>query len=88
MTRVTTCVMKIPVDRGRDRRQMSVMQSRERNMVLRVSDEELGMAHAIATAENETIATVVRRFLREAYRARFGDIVPPAPRLKHGRKRK
>jgi len=53
-------------------------------MVLRVDDEELAMAHALAEAEDEPVARLVRRFLRDAYRARFGNAKPPTPKLKHG----
>lgn len=62
------------------------MQQRERNLVLRVSDEELAMAHAVANADDLPISAVVRRFLRETYAARFGDTTPPRPRLKHAKK--
>ena len=54
-------------------------------MVLRVDDEELAMAHALAAAEDEPVARLVRRFLRNAYEARFGTAKPPPPKLKHGR---
>lgn len=60
------------------------MASRKRNMVLRVDDEELAMAHALAAAEDEPVARLVRRFIREAYGARFGTAKPPTPTLKHG----
>lgn len=59
------------------------MTKRERNMVLRVDDEELAMAHAIAEAQDETIARVIRRFIRHAYVERFGTKQPPTPKLKH-----
>jgi hypothetical protein len=62
------------------------MRKRERNMVLRVDDEELAMAHALADAQDEPIARIVRRFLRDAYVARFGQEKPPAALLKHAAK--
>jgi hypothetical protein len=57
------------------------MHKRDRNMVLRVDDEELAMAHALAEAQDEPIARIVRRFIREQYVARFG-VKPP---LKHAK---
>ncbi len=52
-------------------------------MVLRVSDDELAMAHALAEAQDEPIARIVRRIIRDQYVARFGVTPPPAPKLKH-----
>ena len=60
------------------------MNKRDRNMVLRCNDEELAMAHALAAAEDEPVARLVRRFIRDAYRARWGNAAPPTPTLKHG----
>lgn len=48
-----------------------------------MSDEELAMAHALADAGDETIARIVRRFIRDAYVERFGVQKPPKPKLKH-----
>ncbi len=64
------------------------MADRDRNLVLRVSDEELAMAHALSDAQDEPIARVVRRFIRDAYVERFGVTKPPTPKLKHGGGRK
>lgn len=61
------------------------MTERVRNLVLRVSDDELAMAHAVAADRDETIARVVRRFIRDAYVERFGVTVPPKPKLKHSK---
>lgn len=63
------------------------MHKRERNMVLRVDDDELAMAHALAEAQDEPIARIVRRFIRDAYGARFGGQPPPQPRTKHAPKK-
>ena len=60
------------------------MQTRTRNLVLRVSDEEICKAHAIADDRGESIATIYRSWLRETYRARFGDTTPPDVTLKFG----
>ncbi|HEX7666680.1 MAG TPA: hypothetical protein VF407_19265 [Polyangiaceae bacterium] len=56
------------------------------NMVIRLAPIEMAKVHAIADDVREPIAVVVRRWLREAYRERFGDATPPAPVLKHGGK--
>lgn len=58
---------------------------REKNLVLRVADEELAMVHALADDRDESIARIVRRFIRDAYVERFGLKKPPAPKLKHAR---
>ena len=50
---------------------------RQNNLVVRVDDEELDMAHAIAVQRDEPIARVVRAFIRDAYRATFGTAPPP-----------
>lgn len=60
-----------------------VMHERERNLVVRVDDEELAMAHALADAGDEPIARVVRRMIRHEYADKFGTAKPPKPKLKH-----
>lgn len=54
-------------------------------MVARVSAEELAMVHAIASDRDETISQMIRKFIRESYRLRFGEKAPPRPKLKHTR---
>lgn len=61
------------------------MTEREKNLVLRVSDDELAMAHALADVQDEPIARVVRRLLQHAYVERFGTKKPPTPKLKHAK---
>ena len=53
-------------------------------MVVKVDDGELAKAHALAQAGDEPISFMVRRWIEERYSARFGDAVPPVPKLKHG----
>ena len=59
------------------------MRERERSMVVKVDDGELAKAHALAQAGDEPISFMVRRWIEERYSARFGDAVPPVPKLKH-----
>ena len=54
------------------------MADRNRNLVVRVDDELLDMAHAVAEDRDAPVAHVVRTLLREAYRRRFGDRRPPS----------
>ena len=59
------------------------MRERERSMVVKVDDTELAKAHALAQAGDEPISMMVRRWIDERYTARFGEQVPPVPKLKH-----
>jgi hypothetical protein len=52
------------------------------NLVVRMTKRDLAELHAVAKAEREPISIVVRRWVRESYRARFGEVVPPVPKLK------
>jgi hypothetical protein len=56
-----------------------------RTMVVRVTDEELAKVHALAADLHEPVSVVIRRFVRDSYRARFGEAMPPTPTLKHGK---
>lgn len=56
------------------------------NMVVQLTPIELAKIHQLAGELREPIAVVVRRWLRDAYCARFGDALPKAPTLKHGGK--
>jgi len=53
-------------------------------LVVRLTAIEMAQVHAIADELREPIAVVVRRWIRESYRNRFGEAVPKAPTLKHG----
>lgn len=50
---------------------------RTRNLVTRLTDEELAMAQALAKSRDESMMTVVRRLLKAAYVDRFGVTPPP-----------
>jgi len=53
------------------------MRERKHNLVVRVDDEELDMVHALSESTDEPAARIVRRFIRDAYGARFGATPPP-----------
>ncbi len=60
------------------------MRERPRSLVIRVDDTELAKIHALASAGDEPISFMFRRWLTERYVARFGDAPPPATRTKFG----
>jgi hypothetical protein len=47
---------------------------------IRVTDEERAMLRALADERGLSAADVVRTFIRDAYRERFGDKRPPKPK--------
>ena len=51
---------------------------RKRNTTLnlRVSEDERDKIHAVADAQDETVAQLIRRFIRQRYEAQFGDAAP------------
>jgi hypothetical protein len=61
------------------------MRERNRNLVVRLDEQEHAMAVAVAEARDEPMTAVVRRLLRAAYVDRFG-LIPP-PKEKHDTKR-
>lgn len=62
--------------------------ARTKNIMLKASDEEMAMVHALADAQGAAISRVLRRLIVMAYVERFGLTKPPKPRLKHQPKRK
>lgn len=48
------------------------MKDRNRNLVTRLSDEELAMAHRLAEEKDVPMTALVRRLLRDAYVDTFG----------------
>ena len=54
------------------------MGDRDRNLVVRVADDELEMMKAIAKQERETAATLVRRWIRQQAEVRGIRIPRPA----------
>lgn len=84
MTRVTTCVMKNSVDRGRDGCQNAFMAEREHTLSVKLSALEIAKVHALAEVGDESIARYLRRVINRDYEQRFGDVRPEKPRLKPG----
>lgn len=60
------------------------MKERDRNLVVRMANDELAMAHALADDRDETVSRIVRKLLVDAYVARFG-VTPPATKSKAAR---
>jgi len=48
------------------------MRDRAHNLNVRLTAEELALAHALADDRDEPMTMLVRRLLRDAYVARFG----------------
>jgi hypothetical protein len=53
------------------------MHERNRNLVVRLDEQELAMARALAADRDEPMTMVVRRLLKSAYVDRFGVTPPP-----------
>lgn len=60
------------------------MTERTKTLTIKVSEDELHMAHALAEAGDESIGRYVRRVLASDYARRFGDAPPPKAKLKPG----
>jgi hypothetical protein len=56
------------------------MHERTNNLVTRLDDDELAMAHALSEALDEPMTRIVRRLIKSAYVERFGVIPPKARR--------
>ncbi len=63
------------------------MIERTHSMVIRVSHEELARLHRIANAQDREIARVVRSWIKTTYEDKWGTEAPPAPKLKHTKKK-
>ena len=48
------------------------MKERVRNLVVRLDDAELAMAHRLSEAQDEPVARLVRKWIRQHYEASFG----------------
>lgn len=59
------------------------MTERNRNLAVRLDDVTLDMVHALAAAEDVPVSQLIRTFIRDAYRKRFGGSTPP-PRSRRG----
>ncbi len=58
---------------------------RIRNLVVRLDDAELAMAHRLSKAQDEPVARLVRKWIRQHYEASFG-VAAAAPKLARGKK--
>lgn len=56
------------------------MANRDRNLHVRIQDEELRMLAAIAAREGDTASGWLRRKIRETYRRLFGNAPPATPK--------
>ncbi len=56
------------------------MANHDRNLHVRITDEELRMLGAVAAREGDTASAWLRRRIREAYRKVFGNEAPPDPK--------
>ncbi len=70
--------------RGTTHRMSTYMAKKERtrNLVVRLSHEEIAKMHALANDRDAAIADLVRAFIVDAYAERFGKRRPPEPKLK------
>jgi hypothetical protein len=57
------------------------MHERNRNLVVRLDEQELAMVRALAEDRDEPMTMTVRRLLKAAYVDRFG-LTPPAQAAK------
>lgn len=49
---------------------------RSNHLNVRLSDQEIAMAHALAEDRDEPMTMILRKMIRDAYVARFG-VTPP-----------
>lgn len=52
------------------------MKERTRNLVVRVDDSEVAMAHALGEAADLPVSILVRQWIKSHYAAKFGDVEP------------
>ena len=57
-------------------------QERTRNLVVRLSEEEICQLHALADDADSSIADLVRNFVRSAFFAKWGSAEAPKAKLK------
>jgi hypothetical protein len=63
------------------------MQSRDKTLSMKLSSEELLMAHACADQTDESVGRFMRRLIAREYARLFGDAPPPAKVTRMGRPR-
>ena len=52
------------------------MRTRETNLTVRVAHDELAQVQALAGAADLPVSILVRQWIRDHYRAKFGDVAP------------
>lgn len=57
---------------------------RPRTLTIKMSDDELARAHAVADANDESIGRWLRRVVAHDYERRFGEAPPPPITLRPG----
>jgi hypothetical protein len=60
------------------------MTNREKTLTVKLTEDELRKAHAIADAGDESIGRYLRRVIAHDYERRFGDAAPPNVTFKPG----
>ncbi len=63
------------------------MQTRPRTLSLKMTDDEVLQAHALADAADESVGRFVRQLLAREYLRHFGQQPPPKVRTRMGRPR-
>lgn len=58
------------------------MKERRRTLTVKMTDEELAKAHAVAEAADESVGRYLRRVVTSDYERRFGQSPPPALKLR------
>lgn len=58
------------------------MPERRRTLTVKMTDDELAKAHAVAAAGDESIGRYLRRVVSADYERRFGEAPPPKPKLR------
>lgn len=64
------------------------MVERMRTLTIRMTDEELSQAHAVAEAGDESVGRYLRRVVAADYARRFGEAPAPKHTPKPGRPRR
>lgn len=64
------------------------MRERTRTLSLKMTDEEILAAHALADLADDSVGRYVRRLLAREYARLFGDAPPPVVPTRMGRPRK
>lgn len=60
------------------------MRDRDRTLSIRLDDTELAQVHALAARRDLPVSFLFREWLRDHWRASFGDASPPPSTTKRG----